>query len=176
MRNDYVPYFFCSWEVINIKVLAIDQAKVTGFAVFDDGILTDHGTIELGRKDNIYEDILFHAKQRVKDFIGEVKADLVVIEDIQQQKQNVKTYKKLAMLMGVLLCLFQEMNQPYLIVPPTRWKSFCGIKGRKRAEQKTNTILFAQDKFNLEAVTEDMADAIALGWFAVNNFSMEEDA
>jgi len=156
-------------ELMIIRILAIDQAKTTGYAIYDEGVLVGHGAITLGRRDDIYEDILFCAKEKVRRFIDSTKADYVVIEDVQQQKQNVKTYKKLAMLMGVLLCLFQEINKPYLVVPPTRWKSFCGIKGRKRAEQKANTISFVNEKFGLEGITEDMADAVALGYFAVNN-------
>ena len=171
-----VPYFFCNMELMNIRILAIDQAKTTGYAIFDNRKLVEHGAIELGRRDDIYENILFTAMEKIRGFIDRAGVDYVVIEDIQQQRQNVKTYKKLAMLMGILICLFQEMNKPYLIVPPTRWKSFCGIKGRKRAEQKANTILFVHEKFNLDSVTEDMADAIALCWFAVNNIdSSEED-
>ena len=80
-----------------------------------------------------------------------------------------KTYKKLAMLMGVLVCLFQEMGLPHMVVPPTRWKSYCGIKGKKRDEQKANTILFAEEKFGLEDITEDIADAISLCWYGIEN-------
>ena len=73
------------------------------------------------------------------------------------------------MLMGVLLCLFQENNLTYDIVPPTRWKSFCKIQGRKRQEQKDSTVQFVKEFFGLSDVTEDMADAISLGWFKVND-------
>lgn len=96
-----------------------------------------------------------------------------MLEDIQMQSQNVVTYKKLAMLLGVLISLFQEMGLGHTIVPPTRWKSFCKIGGRKRAEQKANTLAFVREKFGLGNISEDMADAIALGWYAVNNESEE---
>ena len=108
--------------------------------------------------------------------MDKIKPDKVVIEDIQQQNQNVSTYKKLAMLMGVLISLFLENNTLHDIVPPTRWKSYCGIKGRKRQEQKDNTVLFVQEKFDLTDVPEDEADSISLGFFACNNLigQMEE--
>ena len=165
--------FFCDWRLTGIRVLILDQARTTGFAVYDDNLLKDYGTMTLGRKSDLYEDILYVANQKIKKLIHENQIDFIVIEDIQQQKQNVSTYKKLAMLMGTLLCLFQEMNKPYEIVPPTRWKSFCKIKGRKRIEQKANTILFVKEKFGLENVTEDEADSIAMGFWAVNNIKDE---
>lgn len=149
--------------------MAIDQAKTTGYAVFDNDKLVDYGTIELGKKSDIYENILFNANQRIGCLIGKVKADRIAIEDIQQQNQNVTTYKKLAMLMGVLVCLFQELNMPYEIVPPARWRSYCQIKGKKRVEQKENTLRFVKERFGLDSISEDVADAISLGYFAINN-------
>jgi len=153
--------------------LAVDQAKTTGYAVFDNGKLTEYGTVELGKKNDIYENILLSAKHVIGNLIVKVQADVVVIEDIQQQNQNVGTYKKLAMLMGVLLCLFHEINKPYEIVPPSRWKAYCEIKGKKRQEQKENTVLFVKEKFGLDDITDDMADAISLGWHTVNTLIID---
>ena len=137
--------------------------------MYADDFLVDYGTIELGRKTDKYENILLSARQKISDLIQTTEADMVVMEDIQQQNQNVSTYKKLAMLMGVLLSLFQEKGITYEIVPPTRWKAFCKIKGRKRQEQKDDTVRFVKEHFNLADVTEDMADAISIGWFKLNN-------
>ena len=159
--------------MVRIRILAIDQAKTAGFALFDNDKLERYGTIELGKKNMIYEDMLFYAKEKIQALIQELEVDYIVIEDIQQQKQNVKTYKKLAMLMGALVCLFQEMKLPHMVVPPTRWKSYCGIKGKRRDEQKANTILFVEDKFKLEGITEDIADAISLCWYGVENIGKE---
>ena len=141
--------------------------------MFEDGKLIDYGTLVLGKKDDIYEDILFFAREKIQELIQTTQTDFIVIEDIQQQKQNVKTYKKLAMLLGVLMSLFQEIKKPCIVVPPTRWKSFCGIKGKKRAEQKANTILFVQEKFGLGDITEDMADAVGIGYWAINHIGDE---
>ena len=157
--------------VDEIRILAIDQAKSTGYAVFENGTLIEYGMIELGKKNDIYENILFFAREKISGLITKIKPDAVVIEDIQQQNQNVNTYKKLAMLMGTLLSLFQEINITYDVVPPTRWKSFCKIKGKKRQEQKDNTVLFVKDKYNLNSVEEDEADSIALGFYAVSNIN-----
>ena len=76
------------------------------------------------------------------------------------------------MLIGALLCLFQEKELLYEIVSATKWRSYCEIKGRKRQEQKENTKQFVKEKFNLD-VSEDEADAVAMGWYAVNNVHIE---
>jgi len=154
--------------------LAIDQAKTAGYALFCDKELETHGVVELGLKNKVYEDILFHAQQKIKELIANLKAEYVVIEDIQQQNRNVTTYKKLAMLMGSILCLLQEMDIPHMVVPPSKWKSYCGIKGKKRAEQKANTISFVETQFGLAGISEDMADAICLGWYGVHNMDNEK--
>ena len=131
----------------------------------------DFGIVEFGGKSDLYENILKPAREKIRELIEQSKANKVVIEDIQQQNRNVGTYKKLAMLMGVLLCLFQELGLPFEVVTPTRWKSFCQIKGKKRVEQKENTAAFVQDKFKLSDLTEDMADAISLGYYAVSSLA-----
>lgn len=165
---------FCK-EVVKIKFLAIDQAKATGYALFENRSLIEHGVVELGRRNDIYEDILLSAKKKIRELIEKTQADIVIIEDIQQQHQNVSTYKKLAMLMGALICLFQEMNKPFEIVPSARWKSFSEIKGKKRTEQKENTLLFVKEKFGLEDISQDTADAVALGWYAANNIGLPKN-
>lgn len=142
---------------------------MSGYALFEHEKLIDHGTIKLGKKDDIYENILFSAQCAIVKLIDTTQANIVVIEDIQLQNRNVSTYKKLALLMGALLSKFQELDKPFTIVPPTRWRSFCQIKGRKRSEQKENTLTFAKEQFGLCDISEDTADAVAMGWWAVNN-------
>jgi Holliday junction resolvasome RuvABC endonuclease subunit len=156
--------------VVTIRILALDQAKTTGYSVFDNGILVDYGKIELGKYKETYENILFPAKEKINKLIETTKADVVVIEDIQQQ-QNTLTYKKLAMLMGMLICLFKEIKIPFYIVPPVTWKAFAKIKGVRRTEQKKETIKFIKKKFSIKDITEDMADAISIGYWAIKNIS-----
>lgn len=151
-------------------VLALDQARSTGWALYIGGGLKSFGVLELGKPNELYESLLLKARRCVKEHVEAlgVKVDLVVLEDIQMQSQNVVTYKKLAMLLGVLISLFLEMEIEHVVVPPTRWKSYNKIAGKKRAEQKSGTLAFVRETFGLDDITEDMADAIALGWYAVN--------
>jgi len=60
-----------------------------------------------------------------------------------------------------------ERNIAFHYVEATAWRAFCKIKGRKRTEQKANAIQLVKDKFNLY-VSEDEADAILIGFWAIN--------
>lgn len=64
--------------------------------------------------------------------------------------------------------VYRTQRIPFILIEPTAWKSFSKIKGRKRAEQKASTIQMVHDRFGIEA-TEDEADAIGIGIWAVNN-------
>lgn len=99
--------------------------------------------------------------------IGITKPDFVVLENIQFQR-NIATFKSLAQLQGCIMYHLNNLNIDYVFVEPSAWKSFCGIKGRKREEQKKNTIIYVKNKYNIN-VSEDIADAIGIGTWALNN-------
>ena len=153
---------------MDIRTLVFDQAKHCGWALFEDEKLLEYGVEKLGDDKTTYESILLPAYNFAKKLIDETKAERVVIEGIQYQS-NLSTYRKLALLQGVLICLFAENNYLYSIVEPSKWKSFCKIKGRKRQEQKENAIKFVKDNFDID-VSSDEADAICMGVWGVNNF------
>ena len=150
-----------------IRTLIFDQAKQCGWALFDEDRLIDYGVERLGCDKTAYEKILLPAYEFAKNLIDKTKADRIVIEGIQCQS-NLATYRKLALLQGVLICLFVKNNYPYSIVEPSKWKSFCEIKGKKRQEQKENTIKFVKDRFDID-VSSDAADAICMGVWSVNS-------
>ena len=98
--------------------------------------------------------------------INEIKPSFIVFENVQFQ-QNYGTFQQLSQLQGVIMAYLFKTDIGFQIIEPSAWKSFCGIKGRKRAEQKKNTQVFVKDKFNCD-VTEDEADAIGIGIWAIN--------
>ena len=150
-----------------MKVLSLDQARNMGFAIFNDGKLIKYGTETIAPKNVTYEIMLPIAKEFTKNLLRKNKIDFIFIEDIQQQA-NVQVYSKLSMLLGVLICLFEELKIPYKKVPSTTWKSFCRIKKRKREEEKLEAIEFVKSKYNID-VESDTADAICIGYYGVNN-------
>jgi crossover junction endodeoxyribonuclease RuvC len=153
-----------------MKIICVDQARTCGWAVIDNGKLIDYGEENLG--DNLaYDEIIYSATEFVANLMEDFNADMVVIEDIHYS-QCFETYKKLAMLQGALVCLFKTCGWLYEIVKPSTWKSYCGIKGKKRKEQKLETICFASNKYGVK-VSENCADAIGIAHWAANNIKVE---
>ena len=157
-------------QVANINnnrlILALDQStNVTGFAVFYNSKLKHHGTISFGGMD--YIDRIIKLCDWVRRFIQDSNINYVAFEDIQLQHGDALTYKKLAQLQGALIFLLKQLDIPFEIVPSTTWKSYHGIKGKKRAEQKANAQIFVNTTFNIVA-TEDESDAICIGKYMVD--------
>lgn len=149
---------------IMANVLALDQSTTsTGFAVFMDSNLKKSGYFK--PQGELFQRIN-KTKEYIKELIQNNDIDYVFIEDIQYQK-NQRTYKILANLQGVIINLLLELNVKFEIIPPSRWKSWNGIKGRKREQQKRNTIKKVKEIYGKEAL-EDEADAICLGLYALH--------
>lgn len=147
-------------------VIAFDQStSITAYALMDSNNkeLIDFGHKKFNNKVNTDEKIS-NVKNWINQIIEEKKPEVFALEDVQQQI-NADTYKKLAKLLGVIENNFYEKDYLYLTIPPTQWKSYIKIKGRKRAEQKKNTIAFIKDKFGIDVI-EDEADAIGIALYA----------
>ena len=101
-----------------MKILAIDQAsRISGYAVFDDEKLIRFGKIQLD--DEEVGPRLVDLRQAIKTLIEENQVDYVAFEDIQMQSSvgnNVKTFKVLANVFGVILELCEELKLKYEIV------------------------------------------------------------
>lgn len=146
------------------NLLALDQASIiTGYAVFQDGKLAKYGKLEL--KDEEIGPRLVTLRNEIKKLIDENNIDYVAFEDIQMQASvgnNVKTFKVLANVYGVILELCEELKLKYEIVSSNTWKSTLKIKGKGRAEQKRAAQAFVQEKYGVKC-TQDEADAICIG-------------
>ena len=114
-----------------MKILALDQASITtGFAIFENGKLVDYGKFTFEDSDVAVR--LVKIRNKVIDLIDKNNIDKVVFEEIQLQNNvvnNVKTFKVLAEVYGVILELIQEKNLAYDTVLAGTWKSFLKIKG-----------------------------------------------
>lgn len=103
----------------------------------------------------------------ISNKIDEINPDFVIVEGVQFQN-NYRTYSQLSQMQGVIFNILFERNIPLSLIEPTAWKAYSKIKGKKRIEQKANTIQMVKNKFNID-VTEDEADAIGIGIWATNN-------
>ena len=155
-----------------LLVLGLDQAtNVCGYCLMErkeeGNNIVDVGVVHI--KGNSVEEKISYLKHWVIEYAEKYKPNYFVLEDIQYQN-NQRTYKVLAELLGVLSNVYHENEVNYIVVPPVTWKSFFGIKGKARKEQKENTRKYIKDKFDIE-VSEDEADAICIALYGCNEFS-----
>lgn len=149
--------------VQNEKLLALDQSsRITGYAVFENGELTDCGkfefTGEIGSR-------LVGIKEKIISLVQEHEITKIAFEDIQLQSNianNVTTYKSLAMVFGVVMETCEEENISQEIVHSQTWKSKLSIKGRSRADQKRAAQQYVLDRYKVKA-SQDTCDAICIG-------------
>lgn len=159
-----------------MKLLSLDQAsRITGWAVFDNNILLDHGTFTTDNPD------IGERLHRIREFVAQQIADYgieyVAFEDIQLQRDkinNVQTFKVLAEVFGVIYELIIALELPYTIVHSQTWKSTCGIKGKTRDEQKRNAKEFVTNTYGIKA-TQDESDAICIGTHILKQLNKKPD-
>jgi Holliday junction resolvasome RuvABC endonuclease subunit len=154
--------------VVYIKVLSLDGAtKVTGYALFEDSQLIQYGLVNLSDISDTTER-MNTMKNLIIKLIDEYKVEKIIMEDIQQQRGNVKGFKTLAKLQGILTDIFFEREIPVVLIPSTTWKSKVGINTTKKREfQKNQSIEIAKEKFNIQ-VCDDISDAILMGFSQLN--------
>jgi Holliday junction resolvasome RuvABC endonuclease subunit len=150
-----------------MRIIAFDQAKKTGYAVFEDEELIKYGVLDCSQ----YRDVAernHNIKNLILSIIKRYNGEVFAIEDVQYEpmKGGVKSFKPLARLLGALEEMMFENQFAYIVVSPGTWRKACGIGGNKREDQKANAIAWVKANFNID-VTEDEADAICIGWYLV---------
>ena len=150
-----------------MNILALDQStKHTGWSFWVDKSLIKYGVIDADEREPAYVRMKYMGKQ-IKNLIRRCKPDHVVIEQVQFQR-NYKVYSQLSQLQGVIMQILFEKEIDFTLVEPTKWRSFGGIKNRKRDETKEAAIQAVKDKYFVE-VSEDTAEAIGIGLWAIEN-------
>lgn len=159
-----------------MKLLALDQAShVTGYAIFENNkpIVVSH----FNAKGKDIADRLVSIRQTVLKLIKDYNIDTVAFEDIQLQNnvvQNVKTFKMLAEVFGVIQETLQEIGIDYYIIPPVVWKSTIGIAGKGREKEKPLAQQYIVNTYGIHC-TEDEADAACLGTHVIKKQNSEFD-
>lgn len=152
----------------------LDQStKLTGYSIWKNGKLKKHGVIDVSRNNNL-ESRMIEMYQAIKALIKSAKPDVVVLEETQFQA-NKKTFRILAQMQGLVFAAATENSCCFITVEPTMWKSFVGVKGRDRLTQKMETIGIINKEHGLTNITDDEADAIAIGMWGVSNIEFGED-
>lgn len=157
-----------------MRVLSFDQASVkSGFAVYDNGNLVDHGVIVVKEKDAALKLNMMFAEITKK--IEEISPDLVVIEGVALQS-NAYSLIMLAQLQGMIIGYCYKKNVEHKVIGTTTWRKALGFRQGPKVERKELKVqakemaakLINEDK----KVTEDEADAICIGYAYVSNNSI----
>ena len=150
------------------KILNLDQStKITGYSVFINNNLDTYGLLFANEKEKNPIERMKEMNDKIIALIDNVKPDYIVFENVQFQN-NYGTFQQLSQLQGVIMAYLFKINIGFNLIEPTAWKSCCGIKGRKRIEQKANTQKFVKERYKVD-VSEDEADAIGIGYWSINN-------
>lgn len=138
----------------------------------DNDEIVESGVITVNEYDNTITRLesMFN---KIMELINRVKPDWIVFENIQFQR-NYQTYKTLAQLQGLIMAYLFQNDYGFTIIEATAWKKHCGIKGKKRDEQKKNTQKYVEETYGLK-VSEDESDAVGIAVWAKDNLYMEEN-
>jgi len=151
-----------------INILALDQARNGAWSIFDatTKALLSHGEWSFPARKYEFSRAVYEITRVATELIQINNIDVVFIEDTQL-RQNAQSFKKLAQLQGALINLFEGLALPYENVPPTRWQSYCGVRS------KAQSVEFVGSQFGIETDNDNLADAISIGWYAVNHITKE---
>ena len=148
------------------RTMAIDQSsRTTGWAIYDNKNLVTFGHFSVPANKTIGQRLeAFYT--RLKNLIETYNIEELFFEGIQYQN-NAETYKKLAMIQGIVFYCSQILKIPCTELTPSHWRSIIKTKhkinfGKTRIEQKQQAQKFVQEYFK-ESPTEDECDAICLG-------------
>ncbi len=171
-----------------MRILAVDQARHGGWAVFDyeNKTLLDYGVWSYDNKKCSFEQAMLHIEALIDEVIHAHGADAVFFEDIQL-RQNVQSFKRLAQLQGALVLLCEKNEYLYGLVAPTQWQNYCKARGRTEKEIKAKvteiipgckknskvlSLQFVKEKFGIETENDNLSDAICIGHYVVNNLEI----
>ena len=172
-----------------MRILAVDQARSGGWSVFEYETkeLVASGTFEFDSKNYTYAQAVMNIEKVVWDLLLEYDIEAVFLEDIQL-RANVQAFKRLAQLQGVLVNLLEKHEYLYDYIAPSKWQNYCMARSRNSSERKSNvtrinqdgkkdskilSIQFVQDQFGITTDNDNLADAICIGWYAVNEIRIE---
>ena len=177
-------------EYKQINILAIDQARNGAWSVFnyEEKTPVAFGTFSFGNKDFTFARAMVEIERLITAVIGAYDISAIFVEDIQLRK-NVDSYKKLAMLLGVLVAAFERNDYLYDFVAPSKWQSYCNARGRTSKEQKSRmtsieldgkkkskllSIQFVYEQFGIETDNDNLSDALCMGWYICNEIVLNK--
>lgn len=154
-----------------MNLLSLDlSTKSSGWAVFEDGELMDHGCITSASTDLIKR--IHIMTDAIDKILSENKIDKIVVEEVRPEGGygvgNTQTHRALMWLQASIAFLVHDKHSKVTIdyIYPSSWRAAIGIKtgrGIKRASLKEADIAFVEETFGI-TVNDDEADAICIGY------------
>lgn len=149
------------------RIIAFDQATYKmGMSVWDNGRLAYYDLFQF--TDGVTEVRLAKIERLLSEVVVPLwKPDVVVFEDIQEQGgvKGMKTFKILAMLLGVCVTTMERLGVRHQEFAPVVWrKQFGAVSGGRGAEKA-----WAVNKVHEltgQWVNEDTSEAILIGYSA----------
>lgn len=147
------------------RIIAFDQATYKcGMSIWDNGYLVYYDLFTFNDYDLVAR--LAKIKQLLeKVVIPQWKPDALIFEDIQEQHGGVKTFKILAMLLGICETAAFENHINYAVLAPVVWRKEIGTVSGGRYVEKAWAVQKVKELLGL-VVQEDTAEAILIGYSA----------
>ena len=145
-------------------LIALDESTTcTGYAVFDDGELIEHGIFSFKSK-NVLERVSL-IMEEIENLINTYKPNNMVIEDVQIT-MNAATAKSLLGLQFMIEVYAHRNNISCETYRTTKWRKILGLSNSRsldRKAKKQETIDYVKDKYGIDVLKDDESDAIAIG-------------
>lgn len=177
------------------SIIGIDcSTKTLAYAKFVDGEFVNCGELFFAGK-NISERLSF-AHDMIPPLVdsGLLKADLIVFESAVAVGNNVRTAIVLAYVYGAVIGALRSDGTKVAMVPPLTWQSFIGngnltpkekaairanfpgkstswYSAKSREIRKQRTLDFSRQYAQIATDSDNVGDAVALGFFAVKNWN-----
>jgi hypothetical protein len=176
------------------KICSIDASTNTlAFAIFEKGKLIRFGKINFSGK-NTYEKVSDSVKKTKAFFDSQVPLDAIVIEHTIYLN-SAKTAADLALVQGSMLGGISLAGTKIIkSINPIAWQTYLGnqrlsadeksalrkaspgksdtwYKNKDREFRKQRTIDLINEKYNVSISDNDIADAVGVGHYAINNWS-----
>lgn len=152
-----------------MKIMGIDASTTsTGLAVFEDGQLVYHITIQPTGSD--WRERLFHQGPEIKLAVEEHRPDVVYMEDVPLKKAGgLQTLVILGAVQGFIYGIMASHGIPVYYLGPTQWRSrlkmYDGTKeGKKREVLKKKAVDMCNDIFGIN-----------LEWHGPNSKKSQDD-
>jgi Holliday junction resolvasome RuvABC endonuclease subunit len=176
------------------SILAIDASTNSmAFSVFEERNLVKYGKVNF-YGNHVYEKTGDAAK-KITAFLKDYDIDAIVIESAIYTNSQ-KTAINLSLVQGAILGASQmHRKAPIVSCSPVSWqnwigngkltkdekaaikdlhgpdKSFSFYKTKEREMRKNRTIKKVNIQFDLELDDDDVADAVAIGWYSSENWN-----